>query len=146
MTECNNQCSLHYNTIWKHAKNRFQFSFLSYLSFLCHERKKLLLNQKEFSSLAVSLRACYAQTESQSCQDKSDWPIYTEVKFNIYLFLITIINLSESRQNRSSENRDASKNRLFFPPLTIKVKWKQPNICSWIANQMLFLALGRLFT
>ena len=30
---------------------------------------------------------------------------------------IPIINLSASRQNRSSENRDASKNRIFFPPL-----------------------------
>ena len=27
-----------------------------------------------------------------------------------------IFFLSASRQNRSSENRDASKNRLFFPP------------------------------
>ena len=36
------------------------------------------------------------------------------------------INLSASRQNRSSENRDASKNRLFFPPLVIYV---QPNWC-----------------
>ena len=34
-------------------------------------------------------------------------------------FLIPIINLSVSRQNRSSENRDASKNRLFSPPLMI---------------------------
>ena len=31
-------------------------------------------------------------------------------------FKIQIINLSASRQNHSSENRDASKNRLFFPP------------------------------
>ena len=36
---------------------------------------------------------------------------------NRFFFKITIINLSASRQNRSSENRDASKNRLFFPPL-----------------------------
>ena len=33
---------------------------------------------------------------------------------------IPIINLSASRQNRSSENRDASKNRLFFPPLVCR--------------------------
>jgi hypothetical protein len=31
--------------------------------------------------------------------------------------IIQIINLSASEQNRYSENCDASKNRLFFPPL-----------------------------
>ena len=35
----------------------------------------------------------------------------------IYIFLILIIYLSALRQNCSRENRDALKNRLFFPPL-----------------------------
>ena len=38
-----------------------------------------------------------------------------------YIFLIPIINLSASRRTRSRENRDASKNRLFFPPLMITI-------------------------
>ena len=79
-------------------------------------KEKLLLNQNEF-----------------------DWPIDTEDKFND--FKITkiiplwqteccsrqkkiIIIISASRQNRSSENRDASKNRLFFPPLSFTQFYK----------------------
>ena len=90
-------------------------------------KEKLLLNQNEF-----------------------DWPIDTEDKFNdfkitkiiplwrteccsrqkkkkfsnFYIFLIPIINLSASRQNRFSENRDASKNRFFFPPLSFTQFYK----------------------
>ena len=41
---------------------------------------------------------------------------------NIYLFVfIPIINLSELKRNRSTQNHDASKNRLCFPPLLISV-------------------------
>src|SRR4029434_676727 len=41
------------------------------------------------------------------------------VKIIFYLFFIkkSIMNFSESRQNRSRENREKSKNRFFFPPL-----------------------------
>ena len=47
----------------------------------------------------------------------------------IYFFLIPIINLSASRRNRSRENRDASKNRLLFPPLVyidLTSPWNKP--------------------
>ena len=40
-------------------------------------------------------------------------------KILIIIFLIPIINLSASRQNHSSENRDASKNQLFSHPYLV---------------------------
>ena len=58
-----------------------------------------LKKRKEFS-VALSSR----RTECCSTQNND-------------IFHIPIINLSASRRNRSRENRVASKNRLFFPPL-----------------------------
>ena len=39
-----------------------------------------------------------------------------------HLNYFIIINLSASRRNRSRENRDASQNLLFFPPLVTAVQ------------------------
>src|SRR4029434_7201517 len=37
--------------------------------------------------------------------------------FNFFFIQKSIMNFSESRQNRSRENREKSKNRFFSPPL-----------------------------